>query len=158
MTTKPIPLLALAFLLTLALGIPAAEAKVINGTNGNDTLKGTRKADHISGKKGNDKIFGKKGNDELDGGDGRDKIYDGPGNDQVTGDEGNDTIYLDKGEDQLYAEQGGDKLFITNDGKFDYIQCAIGMSGNGDTGDSVTYYGSVDGKDRLVNCPAPKVQ
>lgn len=95
-------------------------AKVIVGTEGDDSLFGTPGNDLILGLGGNDRIFGFEGNDLLIGGPGDDLIQAGPGNDLVLGGpgkdllfggDGDDTIYGEDGDDRIEGEAGNDKLF-----------------------------------------------
>ncbi|MGB9757578.1 MAG: VWA domain-containing protein [Candidatus Bipolaricaulaceae bacterium] len=95
-------------------------AKVIVGTEGEDSLFGTPGNDLILGLGGNDRIFGFEGNDLLLGGPGDDLIQAGPGNDLILGGPGNDflfggqcddTIYGEDGDDRIEGEAGNDKLF-----------------------------------------------
>jgi Ca2+-binding RTX toxin-like protein len=78
---------------------------IINGTNGNDTIRppelggslgglpdATADADTISGLAGDDRLFGGAGDDTLDGGDGDDDLTGGPGTDSYVGGAGNDAI------------------------------------------------------------------
>ncbi len=60
-----------------------AEAALVLGGEGNDTLIGTSGDDYIQGYAGNDLIEGGEGNDYLVGGDGIDSINGGSGDDQI---------------------------------------------------------------------------
>ena len=62
-------------------------AKLIKGTNGDDTLTGT----HVDGRGGDDTIYGLAGNDDLKGKDGNDTFDGGAGNDKIDGGKGIDT-------------------------------------------------------------------
>jgi hypothetical protein len=95
-------------------------AKVIVGTEADDSLFGTPGNDLILGLGGNDRIFGFEGNDLLiggpgddliQGGPGCDLILGGPGNDLLFGGESDDTIYGEDGDDRIEGEAGNDRLF-----------------------------------------------
>jgi Ca2+-binding RTX toxin-like protein len=134
--------------------VSIAAAKVINGTDGDDTLPGTARADLIQGLGGNDRIAGRggpdillagKGNDLVRGGyggdviwgnSGDDQLHGGPGNDVVRGRGGNDEIYGGEGADQLYAGFGADDVHggrgpdtlyaVARDQQLDKLDCGPG--------------------------------
>jgi Ca2+-binding RTX toxin-like protein len=140
-----------------ALGLVVASvavAKVITGTEGDDTLPGTPRADLIQGLGGNDRIagfggpdilLGGKGNDLVRGGygadviwgnSGDDELYGGEGNDIIHGRGGNDAVYGGRGSDQLYAGFGLDEVYggpgrdalyaVARDGQLDKLDCGRG--------------------------------
>jgi Ca2+-binding RTX toxin-like protein len=76
-------------------------ADIINGTDGNDSLKGTDKVDKMFSGLGNDTLYGDNGNDIL------------------YGHEGNDTLKGDSGADLFYCGNGNDRImdFTTQDRK-----------------------------------------
>lgn len=78
---------------------------IINGLDGNDTIRGYA---------GNDLIYGDEGNDIIQGGDGNDILLGGNGFDRVYGDDGDDIIYGSAGNDYLFGGAGND-LFLFND-------------------------------------------
>ena len=55
--------------------VSIAAAKVINGTDGDDTLPGTPRADLIRGGRGADQLFAGFGQDVVHGGPGPDTLY-----------------------------------------------------------------------------------
>jgi Ca2+-binding RTX toxin-like protein len=75
---------AVATLLAAGLIAPA-QAEVVDGTAGPDTLVGTPLADTIRGFAGKDVLVGKRGGDHLDAGRGTDRVYGGAGADRVYG-------------------------------------------------------------------------
>lgn len=93
---------------------------VIEGTDGNDSIRGTRASelilakggnDHVDGAGGDDCIIGGGGSDRLlDGGSGNDIIVGGPGNDRIDGGQKNDIIYGSDGNDRLDGGQGHDYI------------------------------------------------
>ncbi len=76
---------------------PAAEpgdaklAKIISGTDGDDTLTGSKNADTVYGLGGQDRLDGADGDDLLEGGEGDDLLVGGGGNDRLLGGAGIDT-------------------------------------------------------------------
>ncbi len=95
-------------------------AKVLVGTDGEDSLFGTPENDLILGLDGNDRIFGFEGNDLLlggpcadliQGGPGYDLLLGGTGNDLLFGGDSDDVIYGEDGDDRIEGEAGNDKLF-----------------------------------------------
>jgi CSLREA domain-containing protein len=94
--------------------------KIIQGTNGPDTMVGDSHRNELHGRGGNDRIFGKKngdclfggsGNDLVEGGDGADQIFGGSGNDHLSGGKGEDIIFGGSGNDRIYGGQDDDKLY-----------------------------------------------
>ena len=89
MRVRSLTLVALAALVGLLFGAPAASAackgRTIRGTPRADVLKGTCGPDRILGRGGNDRIIGGRGNDRLDGGTGRDRVIGGAGKDTMVG-------------------------------------------------------------------------
>lgn len=75
------------------------EINLIEGTDGDDTLKGGDKDDHINGYGGNDILSGGGGRDGLDGGEGNDKLSGGKDFDFLSGGAGNDTLTGGEGQD-----------------------------------------------------------
>ena len=108
--------LTLAAVSSLALTVPAmaaatgSSARVIAGTNLDDTLVGTRHADTIRGFGGGDEMFGRGGMDRLKGGSDPDHLVGGAGNDFLYGGLGNDTMFGGHGDDTLIGGRGGDVL------------------------------------------------
>jgi Ca2+-binding RTX toxin-like protein len=112
--------------------VNTVKAKVITGTDENDTLKGYATADTLNGGAGADTMAGDLGDDVLDG---------GTGNDYLGGGYGNDTIYGGTGEDRLNGEEGNDTL--------------DGGTGNdslrGGTGADTYLFGRGSGQDTIYN-------
>lgn len=79
----------------------AAEADLVDGGDGDDT---------ISTGIGNDTIFGGTGADSIDAGSGNDSIDAGDGNDVVTAGAGDDTIIFGNGNDTVYGGDGNDLI------------------------------------------------
>ncbi|HXV35431.1 MAG TPA: calcium-binding protein [Gaiellaceae bacterium] len=133
---KRIALSLTAAALAVLVAVPAAAAKPINGTAGDDTLVGTDRRDFIRGFAGNDTIAGNggsdlvlagKGDDTATGDDGRDFLWGGAGNDTLEGGEGPDTLYAGWGMDNLEGGPGNDVLRASeDDGKPDVVDCGPG--------------------------------
>lgn len=133
---KRIALFLTAAALVVLVAVPAAAAKPIRGTAGDDTLVGTDRRDLIRGFAGNDTIVGNggsdlvlagKGDDSVTGDDGRDFLWGGPGNDTLEGGEGPDTLYAGRGMDTLEGGPGNDVLRAgEDDGVPDVVDCGPG--------------------------------
>jgi Ca2+-binding RTX toxin-like protein len=114
----------------LAIGLTAtAQAKQIDGTPGNDSIKGSRGpdvinalagddrvgagrgADVVNGNEGNDRIWGGRGADQLHGGIGDDRIWGADGNDTSYGEDGNDLMGGGTGDDKQYGGAGNDTIY-----------------------------------------------
>ena len=117
------------------------------GLAGNDTLLGGDGEDLLFGNQGDDLLLGNQEEDTLFGGQGQDTLYGGQdrdvllgnlGDDVLLGNIGNDTLYGGQGNDSLYGGQGDDVLFgdLGNDVLF------------GDLGNDVLQGGA--GADRYV--------
>ena len=162
----------------LASGI--AVAGDIHGTQGNDTIHGTARADRIEGRAGNDLLkglggddtllggpgndimlgggdlgedlmFGGVGRDQAYGGNGRDGMYGGPGSDTFVGGPGRDTGDV-RGHDHVFLGAGRDYMsLLDNDGVSAFIDCGPGR-------DVITYLGSRDTKDHVINCEVIRVE
>ncbi len=94
---------------------------VINGLNGNDTIRITENGpkvsinggtgnDTIYGEGGSDKIRGDTGSDYLDGGVQGDRINGGSSGDTLVGATGNDFLFGDPGNDLLIGAGGKDRM------------------------------------------------
>ena len=81
------------------------DVKVIEGTDGKDTLTGG-KEDNL--------IFGQEDDDVLEGGEGTDILSGGAGNDTLSGVRGNNVfaLALDEGIDTIDDFSGGDQILI----------------------------------------------
>lgn len=97
----------------------AAQAQLLNGTDGNDHIIGTTADDTLDGRGGNDTIYGRAGNDTLLGSAGFDLLVGETGNDTLDGGadgdtlgggDGNDTLIGGSGFDQLYGDADNDVL------------------------------------------------
>lgn len=98
------------------------KAKLLEGTESNDSIYGYASNDNLVGKGGNDTLDGGAGNDTLEGGAGYDYLYGGDGNDTVNGGDGDDYLVggyginvLDggAGNDILYGGRGDDTFIFT---------------------------------------------
>ncbi|MBR1212311.1 choice-of-anchor I family protein [Bradyrhizobium sp. JYMT SZCCT0180] len=87
-----------------------AQAVVLNGDAGDNTLTGSALGDVLSGNGGNDTLFGYGGNDTLRGGGGNDRLYGGPGSDVLLGGSGDDLLDGGEQNDQLEGGRGADAL------------------------------------------------
>lgn len=119
-------ILILALLAALVVGVSAAAAAVITGTNGPDRLVGTPYADQIYGQGGNDLIYGHQGDDVLRGGDGNDSIWAGVGADRESGGRGDDVLHA-----------------LANDNRVDVLDCG--------PGNDVAYLNAAE-HDRTIDC------
>ena len=115
---------------------PAANAKLIVGTAGDDTLAGTDRRDLVKGRDGDDVIagngaadflFGQRGDDTVSGDDGPDVIHGGRGADSLEGGEGWDDLTAGWGADSLEGGPGHDVLRAgENDDMPDVLDCGDG--------------------------------
>jgi Ca2+-binding RTX toxin-like protein len=87
-----------------------AEAKQIDGTPGNDSIRGSRQADTINGMGGNDRIGAGRSGDLVNGNEGDDRIWGGRGFDQLHGNGGDDRIWGGHGNDTDFGEDGNDLM------------------------------------------------
>lgn len=83
---------------------------LIEGDEGDDTVKGGIGADTIDGGPGNDKLRGTKGHDEIRGGLGDDVLRGQVGFDVLYGEEGQDTLQGGEDDDYLFGGPGSDSL------------------------------------------------
>lgn len=88
----------------------AADAVVLTGTSGSDTLVGGAGDDQLSGKKGADILIGDAGDDVLKGGRGQDELRGGAGADQLFGGRSGDELFGGAGNDVLKGNRGHDDL------------------------------------------------
>ncbi len=89
--------------------------KIINGTEGDDTLVGEATKDTIYGFGGNDKLAGAGNDDIIYGGTGNDKLGGNAKDDQLFGEEGNDHLNGGTGDNVLAGGVGNDSYFIMTD-------------------------------------------
>lgn len=97
-----------------------ADALLVNGNEGNDSISGGPNNDVIFGGRdqdvlfggsgGDEQIFGNLGNDVIAGGNGNDSLYGGQFSDILNGDEGSDQLFGDLGNDTLDGDAGRDSL------------------------------------------------
>ncbi|MBY0338070.1 MAG: FG-GAP-like repeat-containing protein [Acetobacteraceae bacterium] len=88
----------------------AAQAVLLEGNTGHDTLAGSAFDDSLSGGAGNDRLIGGDGADRLSGGDGIDTLEGGAGNDSLAAGTGDDSAFGDAGDDILEGGDGHDWL------------------------------------------------
>ncbi len=135
--------------------------------------------DHPQGGPGDDRVYGGPGSDQMDGDEGDDFIDGGPGDEacpgfgepphkndctlfdgikppNITADEGEDVIYPGTGVDAVFGEQDFDHVVVFDDGVYDKIWCSDSASepapNTPKNGGLVTYVGTQDPLDQLVNC------
>jgi Ca2+-binding RTX toxin-like protein len=106
---------AAALTLPLALVASPAQAAVITGTNGDDTLYGTEAPDEISGLRGDDLLAGREGADDVFGGPGADDVRGQRDDDFLAGNGGPDVVRGADGDDFLRGGGGADVLGGGND-------------------------------------------
>ena len=82
----------------------------IDGGAGNDTIYSGAGRDDVFGNSGNDRISAGAGDDVVYGGDGDDQLFGQNGNDFVDGGSGNDTVYGGAGNDILSGGLGDDRI------------------------------------------------
>ncbi len=88
---------------------------VLEGTDGNNTLKGLDSLDDIIyAFGGKDRLYGYEGDDFLSGGSGKDKLYGAQGDDTLVGGEGDDKLDGYKGSDTYIFNQGDGNDTITD--------------------------------------------
>ena len=120
-------------------GSPIGRVRLLmDGGDGNDTIRGTLGDDTITGGIGNDNLKGSNGNDTISAGD---------GDDFVDGEAGNDSIDGGNGADLLRGGVGNDTLLGGND--FDTLEGGNG-SDSMDGGDSVDSLLGGAGNDTLL--------
>lgn len=85
-------------------------------------LQGTADADIIDGGEGHDTLIGFAGDDTLDGGVGSDQIYGGVGDDTLSGGAGDDALYGGAGHDALYGGDGNDTFHFALGSGTDIVQ------------------------------------
>lgn len=97
-----------------------AQANVIDGLDGDDTITGGNSTDQLwggagdddlNGGDGDDRMVGFTGNDQLTGGDGDDWLWGGDGNDTLLGNSGNDFLSGNAGNDLLSGSVGSDIIY-----------------------------------------------
>ncbi|MCR0985738.1 calcium-binding protein [Roseomonas populi] len=91
-----------------------AQANLLIGNDGHDSLYGGAGVDKLEGGVGDDQLFGEVDGDLLDGGDGNDALDGGEGNDTIQGGAGNDTLNGGAGADHLTGGTGNDTYSVDN--------------------------------------------
>lgn len=94
--------------------IGKAGADTLRGNAGNDFLDGGLGNDSIDAGNGDDTLIGGKGNDKLIAGSGNDKLNSGEGNDTLDGGLGKDTLDGGVGVDSMTGGDGDDSYFVEN--------------------------------------------
>jgi len=119
-----------------------ADAKYLNGGDGDDSLYGGDGNDTLVGGEGADYLSGDDGNDSIDGGAGNDSVTSGAGDDLIHLGDGDDYsgYEVDTGNDTVYGEGGSDRLSFAGHADAKYL--------DGGDGDDSLYGG--DGNDTLV--------
>ncbi|WP_283204928.1 calcium-binding protein, partial [Chitinivorax sp. B] len=93
--------------------VPTLMAKLLDATEGDDTLVGYNTADVISGLGGRDRIDGAAGNDKLYGNAGDDDLYGNTGDDTLEGGIGDDMLGGGDGSDTYLYRKGDGNDTIT---------------------------------------------
>jgi len=91
---------------------------VLNGNDGNDTLRGGDAADTLNGGNGDDQLYGENGVDVINGGDGNDFLDGGANTDTLNGGNGNDILIGGAGWDRMTGGAGSDtfRWFLADKG------------------------------------------
>ena len=103
-----------------------AVAKIIIGTDGDDTLIGTDRDDRLKGRGGDDYLDGRGEDDSLNGSRGDDKIAGGGENDEIFPGEGDDVVYAGNGDDLICARDTESVDYIDCGGGFDKVETIHG--------------------------------
>ena len=115
-------LLFAAMAVALLLGSGAALAALVEGNNGDNTLRGTNQADTIHAYGGEDIVWALKGRDEVHGGYGADTLYGNRYADTIFGGYGTDRLYGGYGDDHLISRD----LNSSGIGQRDVLDCGPG--------------------------------
>jgi Ca2+-binding RTX toxin-like protein len=107
----------------------------LDGGAGDDTLEGNADADELRGGAGRDNLLGGQGNDRLEGGDNNDTLVGGPGDDTLVGGDGEDTYVINDGDGHDHVVDSG-RNFIKHNGEL-----VSGVFIKGETGTSYTFVG-----------------
>ncbi len=113
--------------------VDTVKAKVLESTDGNDSITGFASDDVINGGDGDDRLYGGNGDDTLNGGDGSDTLSGDNGNDTLNGGDGRDTLSGGNGDDTLRGGAGAN----------DYL--------DGGAGNDTYEFGSGDGNTTIRN-------
>jgi len=120
--TRAGTLLLVAMVAGLVLGSGVALAALVEGNNGDNTLRGTPKADTIHAYAGNDVVWALSGRDEIHGGHNADTLYGNRHGDEIIGGNGTDRLYGGYGADRLV----GRDLNSSGIGQRDVLDCGPG--------------------------------
>lgn len=127
----PFYLLPLLGLVSLSIGLPAAQARPTCGGKVADIVEGPGNdrvvnpigpqvialgaGDDVlitrSGSKGPDVVCGGPGSDQINSGSGADRVYGNDGNDTVIGEKGGDSIWGGTGDDLIRSDRGVDRVW-----------------------------------------------
>lgn len=130
-----------------------AQANVLTGSGGDDTLQGGDANDTLYGGDGADTLNGDAGVDRLEGGLGDDQLHGGDDKDTLLGDAGSDTLTGDAGANTLRGGDGADALSggdandaLYGDGGADTLNAGEGNDAilGGDGPDTLNGDGGVD--------------
>lgn len=120
---------------------------LVNGTDGNDSLRGSGAGDTLNGGAGDDTLVGAGGDSVLIAGGGNNHLIGGEGNDRLIGDSGNDTLEGGWGNDLLIAG-GGENLLMGGAGDDTLVGAMLDADGKDTSGANFLNGGA--GKDLLI--------
>ena len=131
--------------------VDTVKAKVLQGTDGDETMTGFASDDVMNGGDGNDTIWGEDGDDTLHGGAGRDYLLGGNGDDTLHGGAGRDSLFGGNGDDTLNGGDGRDNLYGSNGD--DTLRGGAGSGDflNGGSGNDTYLFGAGDGNTTVSN-------
>lgn len=113
-TLQGVPDLAATLMSVLAGGpddiYGSAEAELLVGAGGWDTVRGGDGNDTLRGEDGYDLLYGNAGEDSILAGMGNDTVLGGTGADIIRGDNGNDSLMGEGQNDTIFGGQGGDVI------------------------------------------------
>lgn len=114
--------------LTQITDLLAANAQILNGSEGADRYTGGKYADVIRGNGGNDTLSGAGGNDKIYGGIGQDTLYGGSGNDRLDGGSGADKLYGGTGNDTYVVSSASDRVIESAGAGTDTVRASASFS------------------------------
>ena len=103
-------------------------AETLDGGNGADSLAGGNGGDRLQGTAGNDSLDGEAGDDSLDGGSGNDALAGGAGADTMQGNIGADTMQGGDGDDLYILDSAADLAFEVGTGGVDEVRAAASVT------------------------------